>query len=158
MLLIFRPYSVGDLIEAAGVEAVVEAIGLFSTTLNTKDNVKIHIPNGEIYGSVIKNLTANETRRIDMVFGVSYDDDLGVAKSTIERVLGDNPLVLEQPAPDVEVFELGDSSVNFLVRPWVKTDNYWEAHFSVHHELKEGLEAAGCSFPYPQREVHMHEM
>lgn len=157
MLLIFRPFTVGDLIDAGGTEGIVESIGLFATTLNSLDHVRIEVPNGGIFGQTIKNYTANDTRRIDLVIGVSYDDDLGSAQATMSGILAADARVLADPAPTVEVLELGDSSVNFVVRPWVRTDDYWPARFALTRALKEGIEAAGLSFPYPQRDVHMHQ-
>lgn len=158
MLLIFRPFGVGDLIDAGGTEGVVESIGLFATTLNSLDNIRIVVPNGEVYGQTIQNYTANETRRIDLTIGVSYDDDLGQAKDAITKIVTADPRVLADPAPDVEVFELGGSSVDFVVRPWVKTADYWPARFALTRALKEGVEAAGLSFPYPQRDVHLNQV
>ncbi len=158
MLLVFRPFGVGDSIDVDGTASVVRAIGLFSTTLDTGDNIRLIIPNSKIYGTTIKNYTANDTRRVDMVIGVSYDDNLSTAKETIERIVNANPHVLAEPAPVIEVVELGDSSVNFAVRPWVKTGDYWTARFALTRALKDGVEAAGCSFPYPQRDVHTHQV
>ncbi len=158
MLLIFRPFGVGDLIDAGGTEGIVESIGLFATTLNSRDNIRIVVPNGAVYGQTIRNYTANDTRRVDLVIGVSYDDDLGTAQDVIARIVDANPHVLAEPAPDIAVVELGDSSVNFVVRPWVKTADYWPARFALTRALKEGVEASGLSFPYPQRDVHMHSV
>ena len=158
MLLVFRPFHVGDLIEAGGTLGVVRAIGVFSTQVDTLDNVRVILPNSAIYGDKIANLSANENRRVDMTFGVGYGDDLQVAKDTIERIVKAHPAVLAEPAPDVEVSELGDSSVNFAVRPWCKHEDYWTVHFDLHRQLKEGLEAAGLSIPFPQRDVHLHQV
>ncbi|MEM7414914.1 MAG: mechanosensitive ion channel domain-containing protein [Gemmatimonadota bacterium] len=158
MLLIFRPFGVGDLIDAGGTSGIVESIGLFSTTLNSLDNVRIEIPNGNVFGQTIMNYSANESRRIDLVIGVSYDDDLGTAKETMTRIVAADSRVLAEPETTIEVLELGDSSVNFVVRPWVKTDDYWPTRFALTRELKEGIEAAGLSFPYPQQDVHMHQV
>lgn len=158
MLLIFRPFGVGDLIDAGGTSGIVESIGLFSTTLNSLDNVRIEIPNGNVFGQTIMNYSANENRRIDLVIGVSYDDDLGTAKDTMTRIVAADSRVLAEPETTIEVLELGDSSVNFVVRPWVKTDDYWPTRFALTRELKEGIEAAGLSFPYPQQDVHMHQV
>lgn len=156
MLLVFRPFKVGDFVDAAGTAGSVESIGVFSTTLNTPDNVKITIPNGSVYGQVIKNFTANDTRRNDMVMGVSYDDDLGTAVDTIKRVVTADARVLKSPEPVIAVAELADSSVNIVVRPWCKKEDYWALRFDLTRKLKEELEKAGCSIPYPQRDVHMH--
>ncbi|MGD8697936.1 MAG: mechanosensitive ion channel [Gemmatimonadales bacterium] len=157
MLLVFRPFQVGDYIEAGGTAGSVEAIGLFSTTLNTPDNVKILVPNSQVYGQTIKNYAANDTRRNDMVIGISYDDDIGLAAETIKRVLAADERVLAEPEPVVAVSELGDSSVNLVVRPWCKKEDYWGLRFDMMRTLKEQLEAAGCSIPYPQRDVHLFE-
>ncbi len=157
MLLVFRPFKVGDYVEVGGSAGGVEAVGLFSTTLNTPDNVKIVIPNGSVFGNTIKNYAANDTRRNDIVVGISYDDDIGVALDTIRRVVDGDPRVLEDPAPLVAVSELGDSSVNIVVRPWCKREDYWGLRFDMMRSLKEELEAAGCSIPYPQRDVHLFQ-
>lgn len=158
MLLVFRPFSTGDYIDAGGTAGSVQAIGLFSTTLNTPDNVKIVVPNSAVYGSTIKNYAANPTRRNDMVVGVSYDDDLELAVRTIRRALDSDDRVLKDPEPVVAVSELGDSSVNIVVRPWCTKEDYWNLRFDMMRTLKEQLEAAGCSIPYPQRDVHMHQV
>lgn len=156
MLLTFRPFAVDDLVEAGGSTGVVKAIGLFSTTLYTLDNVVITVPNGTIFGDTVKNYTANDTRRIDLVIGVDYGDDIGTAMAAIKDVLSAEPRVLADPAPQVAVSELGDSSVNFVVRPWCKTEEYWDVRFDLTRALKERIEAAGCSFPFPQRDVHIY--
>jgi small conductance mechanosensitive channel len=158
MLLVFRPFEVGHYIDAGGTAGSVLAIGLFSTTLNTPDNVRIVVPNSAVYGNTIKNYAANDTRRNDMVVGVSYDDDLGVAFSTIERILKEDSRILADPAPVVAVSELGDSSVNIVVRPWCTKEDYWGLRFDLMRTFKEQLEAAGCSIPYPQQDVHMHQV
>ena len=157
MMMIFRPFRIGDFVETAGVAGVIRSIGIFVTELTSLDNVLITIPNGQIWGQIIKNYAANETRRNDIVIGVSYDDDLGQAKEAIMAVLKKDKRVLEDPAPLVEVSELGDSSVNFVVRPWCKGADYWALRFDLMRALKEGVEAAGCSFPYPQTDVHVHK-
>jgi len=155
MLLVFRPFRVGDYVDAGGVAGSVESIGVFATTLNTPDNVKIIVPNSAVSGSTIKNYAANETRRIDMVMGISYGDDIGKAISTIQAILSADARVLKDPAPVIAVAELADSSVNLVVRPWCRKDDYWALRFDVTRAMKERLEAAGCSIPFPQREVHL---
>jgi small conductance mechanosensitive channel len=157
MLLIFRPFHVGDYIEAGGTAGSVESIGMFSTSLNTPDNVKILVPNSQGYGQKIKNDAANPTRRNDITVGISYDDDIGVAVSTIKCVLDADERVLAEPETVVAVSELGDSSVNIVVRPWCKKEDYWGLRFDLMRTLKERLEAAGCSIPYPQRDIHLFE-
>lgn len=157
MILIFRPFVVGHWVEAGGVAGSVKEIGIFSTILFTGDNVRVVVPNAQIYGQIMKNFTANDTRRIDLVMGVSYDDDLQVAQDTMLRVLRSDERVLEDPSPTVAVSELGGSSVDFVVRPWCNTPDYWALRWALTRQLKEELEAAGCSIPYPQRDVHLHQ-
>jgi len=154
MLLVFRPFRVGDFVEAGGATGSVEAIRLFTTTMNTGDNVEITVPNSAVWGGVVKNYTANATRRNDMVVGISYEDDIGVAVQTLTTILSADARVLADPAPVVAVSELGDSSVNFVVRPWCKREDYWALRWDLQRAFKEQLEAAGCSLPYPQRDVH----
>ncbi|MGI9626335.1 MAG: mechanosensitive ion channel family protein [Longimicrobiales bacterium] len=156
MLLLFRPFKLDDLVDIAGTEGVVSEIGIFSTQLNTLDNKRVIVPNSAVWGETITNYTANENRRVDMTFGVGYGDDLAVASRTMKEIVSQHELVLSDPAPDVEVAELGDSSVNFVVRPWCRTEDYWRVYFDLHRNLKEGLEAAGCSIPFPQRDVHLY--
>lgn len=155
MLLIFRPFRVGDLVEVAGTLGVVREIGIFATQLDTLDHVRVIISNGTVYGDKISNYTANEIRRVDLTVGVSYGDDLEKAKQTILAVVNGHEKVLKDPAPQVEVVEMADSSVNFVVRPWCATDDYWRVYFDVTQGCKERLEAAGCSIPFPQRDVHL---
>ncbi len=157
MLLIFRPFKVGDVVEAGGgPTGKIESIGLFSTAMNTPDNVHIVVPNSAIYGGTIKNYSHHPTRRVDLLMGISYDDDIGIAVNTIKQVLDAEPRVLKDPAYQVAVAELADSSVNLVVRPWCKGEEYWNVRFDLTRNLKEQLEAAGCSIPYPQQDVHMH--
>jgi small conductance mechanosensitive channel len=156
MLVLFRPFSKGDFVEAAGVSGKVDDVQIFSTILTTPDNKQITIPNAQVYAGTITNYTAKDMRRLDMVFGVSYDDDLKVAKDVLTRVCTDHPMVLAEPALSIFVLSLGDNSVNFAVRPWAKTDDYWAVWGDVMEQGKVELEAAGCSIPYPQRDVHVH--
>ncbi len=155
MLLIFRPFRPGHYVEVAGTAGSVQEIGMFSTTLATPDNVQITVPNSSIFGTIIKNYSANETRRNDIVLGVSYGDDIGAAIATIQRVLGEDSRVLPEPEPVIAVSELGDSSVNIVVRPWCRAEHYWPLRFDLLRGLKEQLEAAGCSIPFPQSDVHL---
>lgn len=156
MLLIFRPFKVGDFVEAGGVSGSVQEIAIFSTTLHSPDNVRIVVPNSVIYGAIVKNYSANDTRRIDLVMGISYDDDIGKAIDTMQRVMNADERVMKDPAPVIAVSELADSSVNLVVRPWCKKEDYWGLRFDLTRRFKEDLEAAGCSIPYPQSDVHMH--
>jgi len=154
MLIIFRPFTDGDFIEAAGVTGVVEELGIFSITMRTGDNREIIIPNGEVYGGTITNNSRRATRRVDMVFGIGYDDDLKKAKDILNRILSEDERVLKDPAPLVAVAELADSSVNFNVRPWCATGDYWSVYFDTHEKVKLTFDAEGISIPYPQMDVH----
>ncbi len=155
MLLTFRPFRAGDYVDIAGTAGTVDEIGLFTVRMNTPDNVQIIVPNSDVYGQTIKNFAANATRRVDMVMGISYDDNIGVAIDTINKVLEADSRVLKDPASTVAVSELADSSVNLVVRPWCKKEDYWNLRFDLTRKMKEELEAAGCSIPYPQHDVHM---
>lgn len=156
MLVMFRPFGIGDAVTAGGVTGKVERISVFNTTLLTFDNQIMIIPNGIITNDVIINITANPTRRLDMVFGISYDDDIKVAKEVFESVLSEESRILPEPKPVIAVSELADSSVNFWVRPWVKTAEYWDVKFALIEKIKLELEAAGITIPYPQRDLHIY--
>ena len=158
MLLLFRPFKVGDFIDAGGVAGSVESIGLFSTTLNTPDNVHIVVPNSGIYGGTIKNFSHNQTRRNDLVVGISYDDDISLAMDTIKSVMDADDRVLKDPEYLVAVSEMADSSVNIVVRPWCAAADYWALRFDLTRTFKERLEAAGCSIPYPQQDIYLHKV
>lgn len=157
MLLVFRPFKVGEYVDAGGTAGSVAEIGIFFTTLNTPDNVRVVVPNSSVWGQTIHNYAANDTRRNDMVVGVSYADDLPKAKQIIHDVLAADTRVLEDPAPTVAVAELGDSSVNIVVRPWCNKGDYWSLRFDLTQKMKEALEAGGCSIPFPQRDVHVFQ-
>ena len=129
-----------------------------TTTINTVDNQTVHVPNSMIWGDVITNLTANATRRVDLVFGIGYGDDIKKAKEVLERILGSDDRILKDPAPVVAVSELADSSVNFVVRPWVKTADYWAVYWDTHEKVKMAFDEAGISIPFPQQDVHMHQV
>jgi len=154
MLIIFRPFNSGDFVEAAGASGVIEEIGIFTTTMRSGDNREIIIPNGEIFGGTIVNYSKRSTRRVDMVFGIGYDDDIKKAKEIISKILDEDERVLEDPAPLVAVAELADSSVNFNVRPWCKTEEYWNVYFDTHEKIKLTFDAEGISIPYPQMDIH----
>ena len=158
MLLVFRPFQKGDFIEAAGVAGAVDSVGIFTTALNTPDNVRVVMPNSTVWGQTIKNYATNPTRRIDLVMSISYGDDIGLAIDTITRVLKNDARVLDEPAPTVATAELADSSVNIVVRPWCKREDYWAVRFDLTRALKEQLESVGCSIPFPQTDVHLHEV
>ena len=155
LLILFRPFKVGDFIEAGGAAGTVEEIGIFVTRMRTGDNREIIVPNGAIYGGNITNNSARDTRRIDMVFGIGYDDDLRKAKEIIQSILDADARILKEPAPLVAVAELADSSVNFYVRPWVKSGDYWMVGFDLNENIKLAFDDAGISIPYPQMDVHV---
>ena len=149
MLIVFRPFKLGDFIEAGGVVGVVEQISIFSTMMKTGDNREIIVPNGQIYADAITNYSARETRRIDLVFGIGYDDDMLAAKKIMESILATHDLVLDAPAAGVAVAELADSSVNFNVRPWVKSEDYWGVRSDLIEQIKLAFDANNISIPYP---------
>lgn len=155
MLVFFRPFKVGDYIEAAGVGGTVESIGIFNTVVKTPDNRVITIPNSLVYAGTITNYTANPVRRIDLVIGISYEDDVAKAKSLIGEVLAADARVLDDPAPALLVLELADSSVNIAVRPWVATSDYWNVRSDLLERIKRTLEDNGLSIPFPQRDLHI---
>ena len=155
LMIIFRPFKVGDFIEAAGVKGTVKEIQIFNTIVNTPDNIRVIIPNAHLTGGNVLNYTINGTRRVDLVVGISYEDDLKKAKQVIEGVLAGDDRVLKDPSPTVAVYELGDSSVNFVVRPWVKSADYWDAYFDITSKVKLALDENGISIPYPQQDVHL---
>jgi len=157
MILIYRPYDVGQIIDAAGVKGVVDSMNLVSTTIKTFDNQIVVIPNGEIWGGVITNVTGSTTRRVDMTFGISYSDDIAKAAKILEEIVSRHELVLKDPAPNIRLHELGDSSVNFICRPWVKTADYWTVFWDVTRTVKERFDAEGVSIPFPQRDVHIYQ-
>jgi small conductance mechanosensitive channel len=155
MLIIFKPFKVGDFVELAGKMGTVKEIQIFNTILNSPDNVRIIIPNGQVTGSNIMNFTVNGTRRIDLVIGVSYDDDLKKARQVIEDIILSDERILKEPAYTVAVSELGDSSVNFVVRPWVNAADYWAVRFDITEKIKLALDKNDITIPYPQRDIHM---
>jgi small conductance mechanosensitive channel len=155
LMIIFKPIRVSNFVEVGGATGTVKEIGIFNTILAGPDNVRIIVPNAHVTGSNIKNYTVNGTRRVDLVIGVSYEDDIKKAKEVMMDVLKADPLVLDDPAPFVGVKELADSSVNYVVRPWVKAENYWDVYFGVTEKVKYALEANGLTIPFPQRDVHM---
>ncbi len=157
MLLVFRPFGKGDFIEAGGVKGTVQSIGIFTTQLNTPDNVGIWLPNSKVWGDKIHNFAANDTRRVDLVVGIDYGDDIQTAIDTIRRVLDKDDRVLSDPAPVIAVDNLGASSVDIIVRPWCKREDYWQLKWDLTRTFKTAIEAAGCSFPFPQRDVHLHQ-
>jgi len=155
MLIMFRPFKVGDVVTAGGQTGKVESIAIFSTIITTPDNQMVIVPNSSITSDVITNVNAKPTRRIDLVIGIGYDDNIGEAKSVLEDLLKADSRILSDPAPTIAVSELADSSVNFVVRPWVKTADYWDVRFYLTEQIKLTFDEKNISFPFPQQDVHM---
>ncbi|MCT7943400.1 mechanosensitive ion channel family protein [Shewanella holmiensis] len=158
LMVLFRPCRVGDFVEAAGVAGVVDEITIFSTKLRTGDNKLIIAPNSAIMNGTITNYSALEKRRIDLVIGVSYASDIAKTKKVIAEVLDNNAFVLKDPDYTIGLAELADSSINFVVRPWVSTDDYWPARFEVLEQIKNALDAADIEIPFPQMDLHVKEL
>jgi len=156
LMIIFRPFNIGDYIEGAGVAGTVEEIQIFTTTLKTPDNKTVIIPNATLTGDNIVNWTVKGTRRVDMVFGIGYNDDIDTAKQIMKETLAKDDRILEDPATQIAVVELADSSVNFVVRPWVKATDYWGVYMDAMENIKKAFDAAGVSIPFPQQDVHMY--
>lgn len=155
MILFYRPYDVGDIVEVGGVLGKVDQMSLVNTTVNTFDNQRIIVPNSMIWGNTIKNVTAETVRRVDMVFGISYADDIPKTEELLKAIVTEHELVLDDPEPVVRLHELADSSVNFVVRPWTETANYWNVYWDVTRAVKLRFDEAGVSIPFPQRDVHL---
>ncbi|TXS92137.1 mechanosensitive ion channel [Parahaliea maris] len=157
MLIIFRPFTKGDFVEAGGAMGVIDSISIFTTTLTTPDNKVVIVPNGAILGNNITNFSTKPTRRVDMVFGISYGDDIRKAKEILESIVAADSRILPEPAPVIALGELGDSSVNFLVRPWVNSADYWAVLWDTNAAVKTRFDAEGISIPFPQMDVHMQQ-
>jgi small conductance mechanosensitive channel len=156
LIMIFRPFDAGDAVEVAGVAGKVQAVSLLSTQMKTFDNKAVAIANNEVWGGVITNITASGQRRVDMQFGIGYDDDIDKAQKILEDIISSHELVLKEPDPVIRLHELGDSSVNFIVRPWAKTDDVWTVFWDVTREVKKRFDTEGISIPFPQRDVHIY--
>ena len=156
MIILFRPFKVGDFIEAGGATGTVEEVRMFATIMRTGDNRQIIVPNGQIYSGTITNYSAKPTRRIDLVFGIGYGDDIAKAKKIIGDIMQQDERILSDPAPGIALGELADSSVNFNVRPWVKSEDYWPVRSDLLEKIKLAFDANGISIPYPQQDVYMH--
>lgn len=156
LIVLFRPYRVGDFVEAAGISGSVEQVQILTTVLKTGDNKQIIVPNSQIMNSIITNYSANDTRRVDMVIGVSYEDDLDKVRSTLQGLIDADARILKDPEPLIAVSALADSSVNFTVRPWVKTGDYWGVMFDLTEAVKKRFDEEGISFPFPQQDVHLY--
>ena len=154
MLLVFRPFTIGDYVEAAGVAGTIKQMSLFTTVLTTPDNVRIMVPNGKIFGDTIKNVSAEETRRVDMVMGIGYGSPIDRAVQVMQEIMDADARVLKDPAPQIAVAELADSSVNLVVRPWVAKADYWGVKFDLTRRFKEAFDREGIEIPFPQRVVY----
>lgn len=155
LIVMFRPYRVGDFVEAAGISGTVVQVQILTTVLKTGDNKQIVVPNGQIMGSIITNYSANDTRRVDLTIGVSYDDDIDKVRSTLQDLIDADERVFKDPAPLIAVSELADSSVNFTVRIWVNSSDYSAVKYGLTEAIKKRFDKEGISFPYPQRDVHL---
>lgn len=158
LLILFRPFKVGDFVQIAGESGSVQEITIFNTILHTPDNQLKIIPNGKISNDTITNVNANSTRRVDLVFGISYDDDIKAAHQLLKETVAEDDRVLTEPKTTIAVSELADSSVNFVVRPWVNTADYWDVRFHLTEKVKLRFDEAGISIPYPQQDVYLHQI
>ncbi|MBD3178839.1 MAG: mechanosensitive ion channel [Candidatus Latescibacteria bacterium] len=156
MILLFKPFKIGDVIETQGYTGSVVEIRIFNTIIKTFDNKKIIVPNGAVSSGSITNYTAEPTRRVDMTFGIGYDDDIARAKSVLKGLVDSDERILKDPAPMIVVAEHADSSVNLYVRPWCRTEDYWGIYFDMHEKVKLAFDREGISIPYPQQDVHLH--
>jgi small conductance mechanosensitive channel len=155
MIMIYRPFDEGDYVDVGGVAGTVKTVSIVATTVTTPDNQVIVIPNKNVWGNIITNVTASDTRRVDLVFGISYDDSIPDAIRVLEETVAAHPLVLHDPEPTIRVNELADSSVNLICRPWVQTSDYWSVYWDLMHRVKERFDDVGISIPYPQQDVHV---
>ena len=157
MIMIYRPFDVGDVVEIAGINGSVSSLNLVSTTITTFDNKRMIVPNNEIWGNTITNASASKERRVDMVFGIGYGDDIDHAMQVLEEIVSAHPLTLEMPKAVIQLHELADSSVNFICRPWVKTADYWTVYWDITRNVKVRFDAEGLSIPYPQQDLHIYQ-
>ena len=156
MILIYRPFDVNDFVEVTGASGLVKKMNMVSTTITTFDNQTLVVPNSKIWGDVIKNVTAQKERRVDLEFGIGYDDDIELAERVLTEIVAAHEKVLEHPEPNIKLHTLGDSSVNFIVRPWTKTEDYWSVYWDLMREVKLRFDREGISIPYPQRDIHLY--
>ena len=155
MIMINKPFDVGDFVSTNSISGKVEAVSIVSTTIRTVDNQVVILPNSTVWSSIITNVTVSPTRRVDMVFGIGYGDDIEKAMDVLARTVAEHPLVLDEPEPNIQVHELADSSVNLICRPWAKTEDYWSVYWDLNRQVKAGFDAAGITIPFPQRDVHL---
>ena len=156
MLMLYRPFDVDDVVEVAGIMGKVKSLNLVSTTITTPDNKRMVVPNNKIWGDIITNATGTGTRRVDMTFGIAYDDDVGHAMEVLKDIVASHPKVLKDPAPVIQMHELADSSVNFVCRPWTNTKDYWGVYWDITRSVKDRFDKEGLSFPFPQTDVHLY--
>jgi small conductance mechanosensitive channel len=156
LILLFRPFKVGDFVDGGGAAGIIKEIHIFTTTMRTPDNKRIIIPNAKMMGDNITNFSAEGTRRIDLVASISYDDDIDSAKKILADILAAEDRLLPEPAPTIGVLAMNDSSIDIVVRPWVNVPDYWNVYFALTEAIKKGLEAGGCTIPFPQRDVHIY--
>ena len=155
LILVFKPFDVGDVVEVSGVLGKVQSMNLLSVLIHTPDNKSVIVPNNQIWGDAITNVTGTRTRRVDLVFGIAYDDDIEQAQRVLEQVVSEHERILKDPEPVIRLHELADSSVNFVCRPWVKTEDYWDVYWDLTRSVKERFDKEGISIPFPQRDVHL---
>lgn len=158
LIVLFRPYKVGDWIEGGGISGAVEEVQILTTVLKTGDNKRVIVPNSQIMGTTITNYSANDTRRVDLVVGVSYGDDIDKVRKELQDLVAADDRILDDPAVTIAVSELADSSVNFVVRPWVQTADYWGVYFDLTEAIKKRFDEAGISIPFPQQDVYIHNV
>ena len=156
MIMFYKPFDVDDIVDVSGVGGKVKSMTLVTTTIMTPDNKLMVVPNNSIWGNIITNVTGSRVRRVDLVFGIGYEADIDKAQHVLEDILANHPLVLHEPEPNVRLHELADSSVNFICRPWVKTDDYWTVYWEVTRNVKERFDTEGISIPFPQRDLHVY--
>ena len=157
MIMFYKPFDIGDFVESASVTGTVQSMTLVTTNMLTPDNKLLVVPNNELWGKVITNVTGSAERRVDLVFGIGYGDDIALAERVLSELVAAHPLVLKRPEPVIRVAELGESSVNLICRPWVKTADYWPVYWELTRAVKERFDAEGISIPFPQRDVHLHQ-
>lgn len=157
VILAYRPFDVGDVVDAGGVHGIVDSMNILSTTIRTFDNKKMIVPNGKIGSDTITNATASSTRRVDLTFGIGYEDDVDKAQSILEKIIESHPLILKTPVPVIRLNELADSSVNYVVRPWAKTSDYWTVYWDITAAVKREFDRSGVSIPFPQQDVHLYQ-
>lgn len=158
MLLIYRPFDVGDVVEVGGVSGKIDQVSLVSTMIRTFDNKVVLVPNKNVWGQIITNSSSSRVRRVDLIFGIGYSDDADKAKEVLTKVVEEHELVLDKPTPTIQLHELADSSVNFICRPWVKTPDYWQVHWDVTQRVKAEFDKSGISIPYPHQELHIKQI